>query len=205
MVLSLTHPFYPCHYDSFISCPFSPLLSMSLIVQVSSSVFCSQDVERIGSWACLRSSGKASAFCTDSCCVRGACSKWFSFFWNMEIPFWLFSRNVFKFLVGIISSFFLTFYLVGFLLNGVLDSSWFSRWVICSQYVGLCLMKMKIEVRVGLLMKFCVVLPCEGLVRSPITATLPQISSRLFLTWGILWSFPEVKKILNCFIFVERI
>ncbi|XP_027917689.1 very-long-chain (3R)-3-hydroxyacyl-CoA dehydratase PASTICCINO 2A [Vigna unguiculata] len=32
-----------------------------------------------------------------------------------------------------------------------------------------------------------------GLVRSPITATLPQISSRLFLTWGILWSFPETQ------------
>ncbi|KAL6225083.1 hypothetical protein ACLB2K_003935 [Fragaria x ananassa] len=32
-----------------------------------------------------------------------------------------------------------------------------------------------------------------GLVRSPITATLPQISSRLFLIWGILWSFPEVQ------------
>ncbi|KAF8377380.1 hypothetical protein HHK36_030757 [Tetracentron sinense] len=31
-----------------------------------------------------------------------------------------------------------------------------------------------------------------GLVRSPITATLPQISSRLFVTWGILWSFPEI-------------
>ncbi|XP_057967704.1 very-long-chain (3R)-3-hydroxyacyl-CoA dehydratase PASTICCINO 2A [Malania oleifera] len=32
-----------------------------------------------------------------------------------------------------------------------------------------------------------------GLVRSPITATLPQISSRLFVTWGILWSFPETQ------------
>ncbi|RDX94255.1 Very-long-chain (3R)-3-hydroxyacyl-CoA dehydratase PASTICCINO 2A, partial [Mucuna pruriens] len=32
----------------------------------------------------------------------------------------------------------------------------------------------------------------EGLVRSPVTATLPQISSRLYLTWGILWSFPEI-------------
>ncbi|BAT75081.1 very-long-chain (3R)-3-hydroxyacyl-CoA dehydratase PASTICCINO 2A isoform X2 [Vigna umbellata] len=32
-----------------------------------------------------------------------------------------------------------------------------------------------------------------GLVRSPITSTLPQISSRLFLTWGILWSFPETR------------
>ncbi|XP_050372853.1 very-long-chain (3R)-3-hydroxyacyl-CoA dehydratase PASTICCINO 2 [Argentina anserina] len=32
-----------------------------------------------------------------------------------------------------------------------------------------------------------------GLVRSPITATLPQISSRLFLIWGVLWSFPEVQ------------
>ncbi|RZC54525.1 hypothetical protein C5167_013387, partial [Papaver somniferum] len=30
-----------------------------------------------------------------------------------------------------------------------------------------------------------------GLVRSPITTTLPQIGSRLFVTWGILWSFPE--------------
>lgn len=32
-----------------------------------------------------------------------------------------------------------------------------------------------------------------GLVRSPITATLPQIGSRLYLTWGILYSFPEVR------------
>ncbi|KAK7386729.1 hypothetical protein VNO78_27064 [Psophocarpus tetragonolobus] len=32
-----------------------------------------------------------------------------------------------------------------------------------------------------------------GLVRSPITATLPQIGSRLFLAWGILWSFPEAQ------------
>ncbi|CAK9186718.1 unnamed protein product [Ilex paraguariensis] len=32
-----------------------------------------------------------------------------------------------------------------------------------------------------------------GLVRSPITATLPQIGSRLYLTWGILWSFPETQ------------
>lgn len=32
----------------------------------------------------------------------------------------------------------------------------------------------------------------KGLVRSPITATLPQIGSRLYVTWGILWSFPEV-------------
>ncbi|OVA10810.1 Protein-tyrosine phosphatase-like [Macleaya cordata] len=33
-----------------------------------------------------------------------------------------------------------------------------------------------------------------GLVRSPITATLPQISSRLHVTWGILWSFPQTRK-----------
>ncbi|KAK1361796.1 Very-long-chain (3R)-3-hydroxyacyl-CoA dehydratase [Heracleum sosnowskyi] len=32
-----------------------------------------------------------------------------------------------------------------------------------------------------------------GLVRSPITATLPQIGSRLYVTWGILYSFPEVR------------
>ncbi|XP_004509686.1 very-long-chain (3R)-3-hydroxyacyl-CoA dehydratase PASTICCINO 2A-like [Cicer arietinum] len=30
-----------------------------------------------------------------------------------------------------------------------------------------------------------------GMVRSPITATFPQIGSRIFLIWGILWSFPE--------------
>ncbi|VAI08924.1 unnamed protein product [Triticum turgidum subsp. durum] len=30
-----------------------------------------------------------------------------------------------------------------------------------------------------------------GLVRSPVSATLPQIGSRLFVTWGILWSFPR--------------
>ncbi|XP_008784525.2 very-long-chain (3R)-3-hydroxyacyl-CoA dehydratase PASTICCINO 2A [Phoenix dactylifera] len=33
-----------------------------------------------------------------------------------------------------------------------------------------------------------------GLVRSPVTATLPQIGSRLFVTWGILWSFPETRQ-----------
>ncbi|KAJ8637501.1 hypothetical protein MRB53_011768 [Persea americana] len=32
-----------------------------------------------------------------------------------------------------------------------------------------------------------------GLVRSPVSATLPQIGSRLYLTWGILWSFPETR------------
>ncbi|TXG60089.1 hypothetical protein EZV62_014662 [Acer yangbiense] len=32
-----------------------------------------------------------------------------------------------------------------------------------------------------------------GLVRSPITSTLPQISSRLYVTWGILWSFPQIQ------------
>ncbi|KAL5647225.1 hypothetical protein ACJX0J_041580, partial [Zea mays] len=30
-----------------------------------------------------------------------------------------------------------------------------------------------------------------GLVRYPVSATLPQIGSRLFLTWGVFWSFPE--------------
>ncbi|KAF1873297.1 hypothetical protein Lal_00027335 [Lupinus albus] len=34
--------------------------------------------------------------------------------------------------------------------------------------------------------------PWFGLVRSPVSATLPQIGSRLYLTWGILWSFPEI-------------
>lgn len=37
----------------------------------------------------------------------------------------------------------------------------------------------------------------KGLVRSPISATLPQIGSRLFLTWGILWSFPEVPLLIS--------
>ncbi|XP_031478963.1 very-long-chain (3R)-3-hydroxyacyl-CoA dehydratase PASTICCINO 2A [Nymphaea colorata] len=32
-----------------------------------------------------------------------------------------------------------------------------------------------------------------GLVRSPVSATLPQIGSRLYVTWGILWSFPETR------------
>lgn len=39
-----------------------------------------------------------------------------------------------------------------------------------------------------------------GIVRSPVSATLPQIASRIFVTWGILWSFPEVcGKIGNVF------
>ncbi|KAJ4770337.1 Very-long-chain (3R)-3-hydroxyacyl-CoA dehydratase [Rhynchospora pubera] len=33
----------------------------------------------------------------------------------------------------------------------------------------------------------------NGLVRSPVSATLPQIGSRLFVTWGILHSFPETR------------
>ncbi|KAJ6799241.1 putative very-long-chain (3R)-3-hydroxyacyl-CoA dehydratase PASTICCINO 2A [Iris pallida] len=33
-----------------------------------------------------------------------------------------------------------------------------------------------------------------GLVRSPVSATLPQISSRLYVAWGILWSFPETRQ-----------
>ncbi|KAL8060387.1 hypothetical protein ABFX02_02G021800 [Erythranthe guttata] len=32
-----------------------------------------------------------------------------------------------------------------------------------------------------------------GLVRSPVTATLPQVSSRLYVTWGVLYSFPEIR------------
>lgn len=32
-----------------------------------------------------------------------------------------------------------------------------------------------------------------GLVRSPVSATLPQIGSRLYVAWGISWSFPEVR------------
>ncbi|KAL8542986.1 hypothetical protein ACS0TY_003754 [Phlomoides rotata] len=32
-----------------------------------------------------------------------------------------------------------------------------------------------------------------GIVRSPIGATLPQISSRIYITWGILYSFPEIR------------
>ncbi|XP_031481297.1 uncharacterized protein LOC116251272 isoform X1 [Nymphaea colorata] len=40
----------------------------------------------------------------------------------------------------------------------------------------------------------------SGLVRSPVSATLPQIGSRLYVTWGILWSFPEQRHI-RVFIF----
>ncbi|KAF5798366.1 putative very-long-chain (3R)-3-hydroxyacyl-CoA dehydratase [Helianthus annuus] len=32
-----------------------------------------------------------------------------------------------------------------------------------------------------------------GLVRSPVSTTVPQISSRLYMVWGILYSFPEVQ------------
>ncbi|CAN1275207.1 Very-long-chain (3R)-3-hydroxyacyl-CoA dehydratase PASTICCINO 2 [Linum perenne] len=32
-----------------------------------------------------------------------------------------------------------------------------------------------------------------GLIRSPISATLPQIASRLYLTWIVLYSFPEIQ------------
>ncbi|KAL2622422.1 hypothetical protein R1flu_002627 [Riccia fluitans] len=33
-----------------------------------------------------------------------------------------------------------------------------------------------------------------GIVRSPVMATLPQISSRIYVTWGILYSFPETQE-----------
>jgi len=32
-----------------------------------------------------------------------------------------------------------------------------------------------------------------GITRSPVMATLPQIGSRIFLTWGVLYSFPQVR------------
>ncbi|GAB4848793.1 Very-long-chain (3R)-3-hydroxyacyl-CoA dehydratase PASTICCINO 2A [Ancistrocladus abbreviatus] len=32
-----------------------------------------------------------------------------------------------------------------------------------------------------------------GFVRSPISTTLPQVASRFFLVWGILYSFPEIQ------------
>ncbi|KAL8523660.1 hypothetical protein ACS0TY_013581 [Phlomoides rotata] len=32
-----------------------------------------------------------------------------------------------------------------------------------------------------------------GIVRSPIAATLPKISSRIYITWGILYNFPEIR------------
>nr|XP_043639678.1 very-long-chain (3R)-3-hydroxyacyl-CoA dehydratase PASTICCINO 2-like [Erigeron canadensis] len=37
------------------------------------------------------------------------------------------------------------------------------------------------------------ILVFNGLVRSQISATLPQISSRLFVVWGILYNFPQVQ------------
>ncbi|KAH9613663.1 hypothetical protein KSS87_012483 [Heliosperma pusillum] len=40
--------------------------------------------------------------------------------------------------------------------------------------------------------KVCEPYFAQGLVRSPISATLPQIGSRLYVTWGILYSFPEI-------------
>lgn len=33
-----------------------------------------------------------------------------------------------------------------------------------------------------------------GIVRSPVAATLPQVLSRLFLVWGILWPVPQVRE-----------
>jgi hypothetical protein len=44
-----------------------------------------------------------------------------------------------------------------------------------------------------------------GLVRSPVSATLPQIGSRLFLTWGVLWSFPEVSSLASLHVFIYDI
>lgn len=41
-----------------------------------------------------------------------------------------------------------------------------------------------------------------GLVRYPVSATLPQIGSRLFLTWGVFWSFPEVSPLANFRVFI---
>ncbi|KAL3691574.1 hypothetical protein R1sor_005225 [Riccia sorocarpa] len=33
-----------------------------------------------------------------------------------------------------------------------------------------------------------------GIVRSPVMATLPQIASRIYVTWAILYSFPETQE-----------
>uniref|UniRef100_A0A0D9Y3A8 Very-long-chain (3R)-3-hydroxyacyl-CoA dehydratase n=1 Tax=Oryza glumipatula TaxID=40148 RepID=A0A0D9Y3A8_9ORYZ len=49
----------------------------------------------------------------------------------------------------------------------------------------------------------------RGLLRSPVSSTLPQITGRLFITWGILWSFPEtqsyifVTSLLICWCIIE--
>ncbi|XVF59095.1 hypothetical protein PTKIN_Ptkin07bG0247400 [Pterospermum kingtungense] len=32
---------------------------------------------------------------------------------------------------------------------------------------------------------------CKEEARSPVSSTLPQVGSRLYLAWGILWSFPK--------------
>ncbi|CAA0827660.1 Very-long-chain (3R)-3-hydroxyacyl-CoA dehydratase PASTICCINO 2 [Striga hermonthica] len=32
-----------------------------------------------------------------------------------------------------------------------------------------------------------------GIVRSPVAATLPQVSGRVYVAWGILYSFPEIR------------
>jgi len=37
----------------------------------------------------------------------------------------------------------------------------------------------------------------KGLVRSPISATLPQVCGRILVTWYIVWSFPEVASALD--------
>ncbi|KAM3224463.1 hypothetical protein ACQJBY_057687 [Aegilops geniculata] len=32
----------------------------------------------------------------------------------------------------------------------------------------------------------------KGLVKSPVSATILQLIGRMFVAWGVLWSFPEV-------------
>ncbi|CAI7743607.1 unnamed protein product, partial [Closterium sp. NIES-53] len=40
----------------------------------------------------------------------------------------------------------------------------------------------------------CGALRAAGIVRSPVSATLPQIASRLFLVWGVLYPAPQVRE-----------
>ncbi|XP_051220261.1 very-long-chain (3R)-3-hydroxyacyl-CoA dehydratase PASTICCINO 2A [Lolium perenne] len=43
-----------------------------------------------------------------------------------------------------------------------------------------------------------------GIIRYPVLETLPQITARLYLTWGILWSFPETRShILVTFLIIS--
>ena len=158
---------------------------MMLLFQVPGAVSCCEDVERFGPWTCLQCCREASSARSNCCCFGGipslklhATSLRFLFSFHQ-----LNCLNLHPFFSGPVS---ISFWSV--------DSSRSSRWI---PLLLLIYFLFIIIIMFFGVFKICLLL-CndEGLVRSPVTATLPQIGSRLYLTWVILYSVPEVGIIL---------